>query len=191
MVKPDKMIKVTNRGYGDVGYTIPDLNQRRLFASGESKQIPFVELEKLNYLRGGKRLIEKYLVIHDEDAVEQLLGEVEPEYFYEAEDVKEILENGSLDQLDDCLTFGGAGIVDMVRKIAIDTELNDVKKRKLILEKTGFNISKAIEINQLSENAEEAKEAPKRRKASPVKKAEEVDDGQPKRKTTAIKKTTK
>ena len=93
MIEKNALIKVTNRDSGFVGYSIPDLNNLyRKFAPGETKNITFEELEKLSWIQGGKRIIKNYLIIDNEEAVAELLGEVEPEYYYSEEDIKKLAE---------------------------------------------------------------------------------------------------
>ena len=144
-----KIIKITNRFNGSVGYTIKDLNNlSRVFSAGETKDVTMEELRKLAWQDGGRVLIKDYLIIHDEKALAEILGEVEPEYYYTEEDIKNLLLYGSLDALKDCLDFAPQGTIDLVKKIAVDLPLNDVAKRKAILDMTGFNVTSAIEINE-------------------------------------------
>jgi hypothetical protein len=93
-------------------------------------------------------LISDYLIIKDEDALNEILNQVEPEYFYTEKEVKDLLLNKSLDALKDCLDFAPQGTIDLVKKVAVELPLNDVAKRKAILEMTGFNVTSAIEINE-------------------------------------------
>ena len=58
------LIKVLNRDNGSVVYSIPEMNGlRRVYQSGEIKEITFEELEKLSYIPGGMELLEDSLVI--------------------------------------------------------------------------------------------------------------------------------
>lgn len=168
MLDKNLMIKVTNRDNGSVGYTIPDLgNLHRTFQSGETKEISMEELRKISYIPGGNQLLENYLVIENEEAVKELLNEVEPEYYYSEEDVKNLLLQGTLDQFEDCLNFAPEGIINLVKKLAVDLKLNDVAKRKMLLEKTGFNVTSAIAINEETLESEESAPA-KTRKAAAI-----------------------
>ena len=127
-------IKVKNRSFGSVGYTIPDLNNlHREFEFNEQKELTYEELFKLSQVPGGMYIIENYLTIDNEEVVAALLGEVEPEYYYTSEDVTELLTNGSLDQLEDCLNFAPGGVIDLIKEIAVKLPLNDVAKRDLIM----------------------------------------------------------
>ena len=177
MLDKNTLIKVTNRDNGSVGYSIPDLgNLQRRFESGETKEVSMEELRKLSYTIGGNVILKEYLLIHNKEAVEELLGTVEPEYYYVEEDVKNLLEKGSLDELKDCLDFAPEGTVELVKKVAVETELNDIRKRDAIQEATGFNINSAIEINK--ETSEEKPEETKVRRASaPWKEDEQVSTG--------------
>lgn len=157
-------IRVRNRSLGSVGYTIPDMGKYpRRFTTGEVKEIPFEELQKLSYIEGGSYLLQNYLVIEDLEARDEILGNVELEYEYTEADIKNLLLNGSYDALLDCLDFAPKGVIDLVKKIAVDIELNDMKKRNLIFGATGFSIDKAIEINHLTdEKVEDEKPAARR-----------------------------
>ena len=86
MVSNETLIKVTNRDKGSVSYIIPDLNNlRRVFEYNETKMIPMEELRKLSYQVGGLILLKDCLVLDNQEAIDELLGEVEPEYFYTEE----------------------------------------------------------------------------------------------------------
>lgn len=155
MVNKETIINVTNRSNGTVGYYVQDLAIRRDFNFKETKEIPFEELWKLSQQPGGKSLIQKCLVFDNQEAVTQILGAVEPEYFYTEEDIKKLLISGTVEQLIDCLNFAPDGVKDLVKTLSVDLELNDIKKREVILEKTGFNVTKAIEINKETDNGQE------------------------------------
>lgn len=165
MLDKNTLVKVTNRDNGSVGYSIPDLgNLQRRFEAGETKEVTAEELRKLSYSIGGKVILDEYLIIHNKELVEELLGEVEPEYYFEENDVKELLEKGSLDALKDCLDFAPEGTIELVKKVAVETELNDIKKREAIQASTGFNVTSAIEVNK--ETSEEKTEEVKVRRTA-------------------------
>ena len=161
-----KKIKVQNRDFGSVGYTIPDLNNlHRTFQPNEIKVISFDELFKLSQVPGGAYIISNYLIIHDAEAVKELLGMTEPEYFYTEADIINLMNNGSLDEFEDCLNFAPSGVLDLVKQVAVTLPLNDVAKRDLIQKKLGFNVGNAIELAKTDEV--EVVEAPKRKAAPP------------------------
>ena len=184
MLKDDTKITVTNRDNGTVGYTIPDLgNLHRNYQSKEKKIVTMEELRKLSYLTGGLYILKNCLILDNEEAIKELLGEVEPEYFYSEKEIRQLLQSGSLAQLQDCLDFAPTGVIDLVKQIAVETELNDINKRQAIYEKTGFNVTKAIEINH--ETEEETVIETKTRRAAPVSVSEKTDS--PARRTAAPK----
>ena len=77
----DTIYKVKNRSDGSVIYTIPELNNlRRVYGPGETKEIPYKELEALYYLPGGITMIREYLQVTEKEALDALNIDVEPEY---------------------------------------------------------------------------------------------------------------
>lgn len=167
MLDKNTIIKVTNRSNGSTGYTIPDLgNLHRSFQSGETKELTMEELRKLSYIPGGMFLLRNNLVLDNPEAIAELLNEVEPEYYYTEEDIKTLLTTGTLAQFEDCLDFAPEGTINLVKKLSVELELNDVSKRKALLEKTGFNVTTAIEANQMDE--EEVVTETKTRRAAAI-----------------------
>lgn len=167
MLDDKTMIKVTNRDNGHVVYHIPDLNNlRREYAPGEVKNVTFEEIKKLSWQPGGKKLINDFLLVENEDAVAELLGNVEPEYYYTAEQVKELLLNGSLDALKDCIDYAPEGVRDLIKKYAVELEINDIKKREAIKTMMGFDVTSAIMVNH--ETAEPETDAEKARRIAPI-----------------------
>ena len=167
MIEKTREVKVKNRDNGSVGYVIPDLNNlRRKFQSGEEKVITYEELEKLSWLPGGRVILEEYLLIQDEEVVNSLLGSVEPEYNYTEDIIKDLLVSGSAEQLEDFLGYAPEGAINLMKQIAVDIRLNDVIKRKLILDKTGFNVTTAIDINDEVAAEIEAQKSANTRKAA-------------------------
>lgn len=184
MIEKDTLIKVKNRDNGTVGYTIPELgNLHRSFSKGETKEITMDELRKLSYISGGKVLLQNYLIVQNQDALKELLSEdVEPEYYYGEEEIKKLLLTGSNDQLLDCLEFAPEGVIELVKDLAVSLKINDISKRNIILEKTGFNVTNAITINEETIEGE-GEEAKSSRRSVPV--TVEKNDETPKRRVAA------
>ena len=188
MLNNSDKIRVENRGNAIVGYKVPESNIIRRFVGNEVKEIPMGELRQAIQVPGTKRTIMNNLIIHDKSAVEELLPDAEPEYFYTTKDVDFLLERGTLDQLKDALDFAPKGVVDLIKERAVKNELNDVRKRDAILEATNFNVTGAIEINHLAQV--ENKVETKTRRTAPI--GEESSDEQsaaPTRRTAAPKYT--
>lgn len=184
MLNDKEIIKVRNRDNGTVGYTIPDLgNLHRNFQSGEVKKVTMEELRKLSYIPGGDVILRDYLVIEDNnEAIEELLGDVELEYTYTEADVEKLLKYGSLEEFLDCLDFAPQGVIELVKHLAVKLEVNDIAKRQAILEKTGFNVNNAIMINHETEKVGE--EPAKARRATTTVKDKQVTATEATRRTT-------
>ena len=166
----EKTIKITNRSTGVTAYRVPDLDITRIFSPGETKIVTFGEIQSLSSTPGGMNLLYNSLIIRDEDAIREILPHVEIEYKYGKNEVKNLLQNGSLDALLDCLDFAPQGVLDLVKDVAVDIELNDYSKRNAIKEKTGFDVSAAIEIKNTKFDSGDAdnqqKENTRRRRVS-------------------------
>ena len=166
----ENIVSVTNRNNGFTGYTIPDLNITRTFNIGETKKISLDELKQLQFVEGGDYLLKHCLIINDKNALEVLnMSDVEPEYFYTEAEIKELLTNGSLDQLEDTLNFAPEGVIEIIKSMAIKMELPDTRKRKIISDKTGLNIDNAIMVNTVMATEKDTTPTEvKTRKASPI-----------------------
>ena len=182
----NEMVIVTNRNNGYTGYQIPDTGVSRNFAPGESKRISKEELIQLSYIEGGEYLLKNYLIVNNDKTLEELNISVQPEYYYTEEEIKELLTTGSLDQLEDTLNFAPDGVIEIIKDMAVKTELPDTRKRKMISEKTGFNIDNAIRVNEVmaEDQIKDEHSEPVERKASPI----NVESDTPQRKAAPIKK---
>jgi hypothetical protein len=168
MVSKDKIIELTNRDHGSVGYRIPDLNIHRTFSAGETKKVTFNEIEQLSWVDGGKALLKHYLIIQDPEAAEEILGEVQPEYFYTQKDVKKLLTEGTLDQLKDTLEYGPKGVIDLVKQEAVELKLNNNAMREEIQKTTHFNVTNAINNDLISKENNENEAATTQRRSEPI-----------------------
>lgn len=174
MITSDTMYNVKNRSSSVVVYRIPETNLRREFQPGETKRIPFGELEKLTYQPGGHTLLEEFLQIVDEAVTTNLNVRREVEYDMSEAQIRDLLTIGSLDSFLDALDFAPMGVIDLIKTMAVSLPLEDYSKRKALLDKTGFDVDKAI-ANLQAEKAEE-KAAPEtavpaERRVKPVVKA--------------------
>lgn len=160
--------KVTNRSTSTVGYNLPEDKIRRTFAPGESKTLPYWELEKLTFQPGGCALIADYLLIENEEAIAKLGMPTEPEYYMTQPQVIELMNNGTIDAWVDCLNFAPQGVLDMIRDLSVSLPLNDVAKRDILKEKTGFDVDAAIRNVQADKATEEmVSSGPTRRTTAP------------------------
>lgn len=181
-IDKNKLIKVRNRYDGTVGYDVPDMSiPHRNYYPKETKEVTFEELEKVAATPQGRVVLKDYLIIEDREAANELLNNVEPEYYYTEEDVKKLLMTPyNYDAFLDCLDFAPDGVIDMIKDLAVSLPLTDSVKMQYILEKTGFNVKSAIDVANAKTGAEEDAEkegkviskvedvAPRRRVAVPT-----------------------
>lgn len=182
MISNDTKILVVNKYSGSVGYTVPDLKVNRTFYPGERKEITFEELERLSFTPGGEVILKEYLQIKNPEAIAALLNAPpEVEYYYTKENIKNLMTNGSLDQFLDCLDFAPEAIKETIKQLAVDLPLNDVSKRQAIQEKLGFNVTRAIEIQETEFDGGQANQGDssqkKHRRSAPPKTVDAVPTG--------------
>ena len=183
-VTTTKFIPITNRDNG--GVTCVLSNGRTIsFNKGETRKVAFDDLLELNSSDGGKKLLTEYLIIKDKEALAALEFNTEPEYYYTEKEIRKLLQEGTLDQLEDCLNFAPEGVIDILKDVALEIELPDTRKRKLIAKKTGYNIDNILRVKQVldakPEGETDDKNAEKVRKSTPV-----VSDESNKRKSIPI-----
>lgn len=172
-MEDSKKVKVINRkGNGVVSYTIPDMgNLQRVFQDGEEKIVTYEEVRKLSYIPGGQVLLNDYLVVEDKEVLKELNIFPEQEYYYTREDIINLMQTGSLDEFLDCLDFAPEGVLESIKTLSVELPLNDVAKRKAILEKLNFNVDNAVRNKQLIEQEDNfdssVKPVSKRRAAPP------------------------
>lgn len=162
-------VKIKNRLNSPVIYHVPELGGlRREFSGREEKIVTFEELRMLSYTAGGRIILQDYLIIKDPDVIEELGLHVEPEYYYEKEQVIDLLKNGSMDEFLDCLDFAPDGVIDLIKECSISLPLNDVAKREVLKEKFGYDVDKIIEVSKATQegNEQEAKPSTGRRVAA-------------------------
>ena len=167
MITQETMYNVKNRSSSMVVYRIPETNLRREFAPGETKRIPFGELEKLTYQPGGRELLENFLQILEEEVTTNLNVNRELEYDMSEEQVRDLLLTGSVDAFLDALDFAPIGVIDLIKSMAVALPLTNLQKRKALKDKTGFDVDRAlmhIEEERAEETADKVNSAPAERR---------------------------
>ena len=139
-----KLVRVTNRCGGMAIYKIPEHGIRREFIAGESKMVPYEELVWLSYQPGGRNMMTNTFLIEEVKATKELNIHTEPEYFMTENDVINMLQNSSVDELLDALDFAPTGVIQIIKDQAVALPVYDMRKRQAILEKTGFDVTSAI-----------------------------------------------
>lgn len=144
MITENTMYNVKNRSSSVVVYKIPETNLRREFAPGETKRIPFGELEKLTFQSGGRELLENFLQIMEEEVTTDLNVKREPEYNMSEAEIRRLLLTDSLDAFLDALDFAPIGVIDLIKTMAVSLPLTDLNKRRALKDKTGFDVDAAL-----------------------------------------------
>lgn len=175
-------VLVRNRNNGFTGYSIPDMGIWRNFAPKESKRIPLEELKRLQFQPGGDYVLENLLIIESKEALKELnmLDHIELEYNYTEKDIQRLLLESPVEELEDFLDFAPDGAIEIAKDMAVTLKIPDNRKREAITKATGFNITSAINLNQvLAEDNEVPKETAKKERrvkvsAEPEKKTRRV-----------------
>ena len=164
----EKLCTITNRSPGYVKYVIEDMHVSRTLSPGETFRVPEEEMFRLVQQNGGRTLIYDYIFIHEPEIAERVLNIKlvrEPEYNMTEKQVRAWMPTCSLDAFKDALQFGPQGVKDLIRSLAVEMKLNDVEKREAIKKYLGFDVTKAIEIQQ--EDAKVEAEAKANRRLNP------------------------
>lgn len=143
-MESSKILKVKNRSASLAVYSITEINVRREFAPGETKNITYGELEKLSYQPGGRTIMQNFLQIIDPEATGDLGINREPEYDLSEQQIVDLMTKGSLDAFLDCLDFAPVGVIDLIKKFSVSLPLNDIDKRDALKKKTGFDVTVAL-----------------------------------------------
>lgn len=190
MINEKAIYSVKNRSASTVIYSIPEMNNlRREFRPGEIKSVTGSELIQLSYRPGGRRIIENYLLINNEEVLDGLNMEVEPEYKLDEAGVVKLLKDGSEDQLIDCLNFAPEGVKDLVKAVALAMPLNDLNKCKIIKDMLGYDVLFVRSTNEqiAKESGAEAAPAPaKKRRVTSTSSATKQTTTTAKRKTRKV-----
>ena len=185
MTNLTRKIKVYNRTSGGLGYEIEALRITRSWAKqGDYLNIGIDELLELKTIQGGMELLEKYILIEDEEALKLIFDdrEVEPEYKYGVAEVDFLLYKATLEQFLDALDYAPQGVLELLLAGAKDKLPNTTAKISAMNEKYKININTMHELNKDTEVAEDKETAPvsKRRSAPIVKDVEKLNIEAPK-----------
>ena len=157
------MVKVYNRSDGNVVYTLPELNIRRVFNPGETKEIEYSELEALFQTDGGHDLIVGYLLVDDKEWVDKH-WDAPIEYFWYPEQVKACVMEDPIDLFEETLDYAPDGVIDLIKMYSWKVPLTDLNKIKLIKDKLGFDVLAAVEFMKSTPAAERRPDPTQRRR---------------------------
>lgn len=152
MLKPDTICTITNRSPGSVLYKIPESNIRREFNARETKKVPYAEILAVASQPGGRELLYNFFFIKEEEAVTEALNvKPEIEYFMTEDQIPGWINSCSIDEFKDALDFAPEGIKGLIKQISVTLPLNDMAKREALLDQLGFDCTKAIENEKLTQ----------------------------------------
>ena len=154
-----KIYNVKNRSASVVVVRIPELGIRREFQPGETIKMTFNELEKFSFQPGGRELMANFLQIMEDEVNDSLGVPREEEYYMNEQQIIELLKNGPIDQFKDCLDFAPMGVIELVKRFAVELPLTDTVKIRALRDKTGFDVEKALD-NKAAEVAPETQPEP-------------------------------
>ena len=160
-------VQVTNKSTGLVFYKIPNGNGGvRTFYAHQTQNVSTEELIMLSQQPGGMELFYNYL---DPEVIRAILHmEPEPEYWLTEDQIPNWMKTSSLDEFIDALNFAPKGTRDIIKKIAVEQELNDNNKREAIKEILGFDVTAAIENSGADEVEDAQKSTVTRRVQAPA-----------------------
>ena len=152
----NNVYNVKNRSAGMVVYKIPEDGIRREFMPGETKKVKFSELEKLSYQPGGVALMTHFLQVKADAAIKELNIHTEPEYFMDEAKIKEVMVKGSTEAFMDMMDFAPVGVIDLIKKYAVELPLESTPKIEYLKQKTGFDLVKALANIKAEKEEDEA-----------------------------------
>ena len=171
MIAKDTMFNIKNRSTSIVVYTIPELGGlRRSWQPGETKRIPYEEMEKLSYQPGGRALIGDFLQVAETEITDMFNIKRQPEYEMSEQQVADLILSGSLDAFLDALDFAPMGVIDLIKVLSVKLPISDPAKREALFKKTGFDVDKAIANEKADKEPEriEVIEKPAERRVKPA-----------------------
>ena len=168
-VKDDDIIEITNLLDCTCGYIVDLTGVRRILPPHASFKVKASELRELFYQRGGQELLHDYIRVGNKALAQEFGVDVDntPEYNWGRKDVIDALNNPNIDVLLDALDFAPDGIKQLIADVAVETEVADVNKRKVISDKLGIDVDAMITNKNLAaQEAEEKEEKPARRRTA-------------------------
>lgn len=174
-----KLYEVISKYNGYLSVKEYNTNIVRIFPKlGFSMMLSEENIRNIAYNPGGRFILENRLIVNDPELVKELELNLELEDTYTPDDIKDLIINGSKDQLEDALNFGNEGTRELIKDTAIDLEINDLEKRKVIQDFTHVDVNSAInnKSGETEEHTVQATTEVKHRKAAPFKSNKSVEE---------------
>lgn len=153
-----KRIEVTSKFDGVMSLTTQAGVKYRFDFIGAKHLIPEDDLINIGNQTSGRAMLTERATIEDKDFVENTLRlNVEPEYYFTIDDYTKLLEYGTTAQVKDALEFGGEMSQEVIRYVAVKTDLADMNKIKAISDSLGVDfINIMAHYKELDEIARES-----------------------------------
>lgn len=169
MVEDSQEIEVVNMTNHKVGYNLADENIHRTLQPNEHRKIIAGELRKLNYQKGGHILLTDFLSVKNEELAKEFGIDVEEqvEYNWTSEDIDRVLIEGTYDELMDAMDFAPEGIKQQLAARAVQLQINDSNKRKIISDNSPYDIDAQIKnVEKATENEHHVESKPRQRRST-------------------------
>ena len=157
------MIPVRNLTDYPVAYHVPSLGDlRREIPPRGVIRVTAGELRQLNYELGGSILLRDFLNVGNSNLAQEFGVSADTiEYNWTMADIDKALTTDPIEVLMDAMDFAPEGIKETIAKRAVELEISDTNRRKVITEGSDYDIDTMIKNKESIEADEEPKEEKK------------------------------
>ena len=152
VVPDDELVTIHNMTNSSVAYHVDSLgNLRRELPPkmGASIRVPAGELRQLNYELGGSVLLHDYICVENEALAREFgITSDDKEYTWGMKDVKAALTTDDIAVLEDAMDFAPDGIKETLAQEAVNMEIPDSNRRRVISDATSYDIDTMIKNKQ-------------------------------------------
>lgn len=152
VVPDDELVTIHNMTNSSVAYHVDSLgNLRRELPPkmGASIRVPAGELRQLNYELGGSVLLHDYICVENEALAREFgITLDDKEYMWQMKDVKAALTTDDIAVLEDAMDFAPDGIKETLAQEAVNMEIPDSNRRRVISDATSYDIDTMIKNKQ-------------------------------------------
>lgn len=164
-----KKISVVNRSRGAVGIDLSGGKTKYWKKTGDVVYFTMDELLEMTTISGGRKLLEKYLFVEDEEAQLAVYSqEMPPEYSYNERHIDLLLYELSEDYLADAIKFAPAGVLDLLKDHGMRKLPNTMAKIEMINNALGVNLQNMHNLYLDVENTVEEDTSNNGRKTSGI-----------------------
>jgi len=140
-------MKVMNRDTGQTGYSLPELNIRRVFNVGEIKELKEEEILALYNTDAGRLMLSHILQVQNKEfVIKNIWPDAPIEYFWTKEQIIKCLMEDSPELFAETLDYAPEGVINILKDLAWRTPITDLNKVQIMRQKLGFDPIKAHEV---------------------------------------------